>query len=35
MGKKPKSDQENADQSEDYCIYGIDRLNLVKPAYDS
>ena len=33
--KKPKSDQANADPSEDDFICGIDRLNLVKPEHDS
>ena len=33
--KKLKSDQSLADPSEDGCTYGIDRLNLGKPANDS
>ena len=33
--KNPKSDQANADPSEDRLIYGIDHLNLGEPAQDS
>ena len=29
-----KSDQANADPSDDELIYGIDRLNLGEPAHD-
>ena len=35
QGEKPKSDQAITDPSEDDFIYGIDRLNLGKPVYDS
>ena len=34
QGEKPKSDQANADPSEDERIYGIDRMNLGEPAHD-
>ena len=33
--KKPKSDQANADTSEDGHMYGIDRLNMGKPENES
>ena len=33
--EKPKSDQANADPSEDERNYGIDRLELGEPAHDS
>ena len=35
QNKKPKSDQADADPSEDGHNYGIDRLNLGEPAQES